>query len=161
MIMYFHPSVFRCVLLRWVRLLGFAIMYGTVILKLYRYRGLEVTPVTYEISCVLYWFLSVCAESCEVKTEAGPSSPLFLLSEPPPPLFSHLISRVISFWKHACADRPFYNDAFLSLCVVCFRTQPRNPHLFYFYFILPALTFVKHLILLYVLNGYLLSSYWW
>lgn len=37
-ILYFHPSVFRCVLLRWVRLLGFAIMYGTVVLKLYRYR---------------------------------------------------------------------------------------------------------------------------
>ncbi|XP_069574304.1 metabotropic glycine receptor-like [Brachyistius frenatus] len=36
MILYFNPSVFRCILLRWVRLLGFAIMYGTVILKLYR-----------------------------------------------------------------------------------------------------------------------------
>ncbi|XP_058496482.1 probable G-protein coupled receptor 158 [Solea solea] len=36
MILYFQPSVFRCILLRWVRLLGFAIMYGTVILKLYR-----------------------------------------------------------------------------------------------------------------------------
>uniref|UniRef100_A0A3Q3MHZ9 Probable G-protein coupled receptor 158 n=1 Tax=Mastacembelus armatus TaxID=205130 RepID=A0A3Q3MHZ9_9TELE len=36
MILYFHPSVFRCILLRWVRLLGFAIMYGTVVLKLYR-----------------------------------------------------------------------------------------------------------------------------
>ncbi|XP_056149793.1 probable G-protein coupled receptor 158 [Lampris incognitus] len=36
MILYFHPSVFRCILLRWVRLLGFAIMYGTIILKLYR-----------------------------------------------------------------------------------------------------------------------------
>uniref|UniRef100_A0A665ULH0 G protein-coupled receptor 158b n=1 Tax=Echeneis naucrates TaxID=173247 RepID=A0A665ULH0_ECHNA len=36
MILYFHPSVFRCILLRWVRLLGFAVMYGTVILKLYR-----------------------------------------------------------------------------------------------------------------------------
>ncbi|CAF97640.1 unnamed protein product, partial [Tetraodon nigroviridis] len=35
-ILYFHPSVFRCVLLRWVRLLGFAIMYGTIVLKLYR-----------------------------------------------------------------------------------------------------------------------------
>lgn len=43
-ILYFHPSVFRCVLLRWVRLLGFAIMYGTVVLKLYRYcqtRGMR------------------------------------------------------------------------------------------------------------------------
>ncbi|XP_051944054.1 probable G-protein coupled receptor 158 [Hippocampus zosterae] len=36
MILYFHPSVFRCILLRWVRLLGFAILYGTIILKLYR-----------------------------------------------------------------------------------------------------------------------------
>uniref|UniRef100_A0A3Q3INU6 G-protein coupled receptors family 3 profile domain-containing protein n=1 Tax=Monopterus albus TaxID=43700 RepID=A0A3Q3INU6_MONAL len=36
MILYFHPIVFWCILLRWVRLLGFAIMYGTVILKLYR-----------------------------------------------------------------------------------------------------------------------------
>ncbi|XP_061695396.1 metabotropic glycine receptor-like [Syngnathoides biaculeatus] len=36
LILYFHPSVFRCILLRWVRLLGFAIMYGTVVLKLYR-----------------------------------------------------------------------------------------------------------------------------
>ncbi|XP_061790982.1 metabotropic glycine receptor [Nerophis lumbriciformis] len=36
MILYFHPSVFRCILLRWVRLLGFAIMYGTIVLKLYR-----------------------------------------------------------------------------------------------------------------------------
>ncbi|XP_034038660.1 probable G-protein coupled receptor 158 [Thalassophryne amazonica] len=36
MILYFPPSVFCCILLRWVRLLGFTIMYGTVILKLYR-----------------------------------------------------------------------------------------------------------------------------
>ncbi|XP_012723776.2 probable G-protein coupled receptor 158 [Fundulus heteroclitus] len=36
MILYFNPSVFRCILLRWVRLLGFAIVYGTIILKLYR-----------------------------------------------------------------------------------------------------------------------------
>ncbi|XP_053739075.1 probable G-protein coupled receptor 158 [Synchiropus splendidus] len=36
MILYFPPSVFRCILMRWVRVLGFSIMYGTVILKLYR-----------------------------------------------------------------------------------------------------------------------------
>ncbi|CAL1580049.1 unnamed protein product [Knipowitschia caucasica] len=36
MILYFNPSVFRCILLRWVRLLGFTIMYGTMVLKLYR-----------------------------------------------------------------------------------------------------------------------------
>ncbi|XP_076880786.1 metabotropic glycine receptor [Brachyhypopomus gauderio] len=35
-ILYFKPSPFRCILLRWVRLLGFAIVYGTVTLKMYR-----------------------------------------------------------------------------------------------------------------------------
>ncbi|XP_060104323.1 metabotropic glycine receptor [Heteronotia binoei] len=35
-ILYFEPSVFRCVLLRWVRLLGFTTAYGTVTLKLHR-----------------------------------------------------------------------------------------------------------------------------
>ncbi|XP_053768020.1 probable G-protein coupled receptor 179 isoform X2 [Desmodus rotundus] len=35
-ILYFKPGVFRCIALRWVRLLGFAIVYGTIILKLYR-----------------------------------------------------------------------------------------------------------------------------
>ncbi|XP_037537980.1 probable G-protein coupled receptor 158 [Nematolebias whitei] len=36
MILYFNPGVFLCILLRWVRLLGFATVYGTLILKLYR-----------------------------------------------------------------------------------------------------------------------------
>nr|XP_028606391.1 LOW QUALITY PROTEIN: probable G-protein coupled receptor 158 [Podarcis muralis] len=35
-ILYFEPSTFRCVLLRWVRLLGFTTVYGTVTLKLHR-----------------------------------------------------------------------------------------------------------------------------
>nr|XP_060638407.1 metabotropic glycine receptor [Anolis sagrei ordinatus] len=35
-ILYFEPSVFRCILLRWVRLLGFTTVYGTVTLKLHR-----------------------------------------------------------------------------------------------------------------------------
>ncbi|XP_007240207.3 probable G-protein coupled receptor 158 [Astyanax mexicanus] len=35
-ILYFKPSTFRCILLRWVRLLGFAIVYGTLTLKMYR-----------------------------------------------------------------------------------------------------------------------------
>ncbi|KAM4884593.1 putative G-protein coupled receptor 179 [Sylvia borin] len=35
-ILYFKPSVFRCIVLRWVRLLGFATVYGTITLKLYR-----------------------------------------------------------------------------------------------------------------------------
>ncbi|XP_072927881.1 uncharacterized protein [Hemitrygon akajei] len=35
-ILYFQPSVFRCVLLRWVRMLGFVITYGTIALKIYR-----------------------------------------------------------------------------------------------------------------------------
>ncbi|XP_031990039.1 probable G-protein coupled receptor 179 isoform X17 [Corvus moneduloides] len=35
-ILYFKPSIFRCIILRWVRMLGFAIVYGTITLKLYR-----------------------------------------------------------------------------------------------------------------------------
>lgn len=38
-ILYFKPSIFRCIVLRWVRMLGFAIVYGTITLKLYRYWG--------------------------------------------------------------------------------------------------------------------------
>lgn len=38
-ILYFKPSTFRCIALRWVRVLGFAIVYGTITLKLYRYWG--------------------------------------------------------------------------------------------------------------------------
>ncbi|NXI28534.1 GP158 protein, partial [Sterrhoptilus dennistouni] len=38
-ILYFKPSVFRCIVLRWVRLLGFATVYGTITLKLYRCLG--------------------------------------------------------------------------------------------------------------------------
>ncbi|XP_021233298.1 probable G-protein coupled receptor 179 [Numida meleagris] len=35
-ILYFKPSTFRCIALRWVRVLGFTIVYGTITLKLYR-----------------------------------------------------------------------------------------------------------------------------
>ncbi|KFU84777.1 putative G-protein coupled receptor 158, partial [Chaetura pelagica] len=35
-ILYFKPSIFRCIVLRWVRALGFAIVYGTITLKLHR-----------------------------------------------------------------------------------------------------------------------------
>ncbi|NXE30841.1 GP158 protein, partial [Ardeotis kori] len=38
-ILYFKPSIFRCIVLRWVRMLGFAIVYGTITLKLYRWPG--------------------------------------------------------------------------------------------------------------------------
>ncbi|NXD60114.1 GP158 protein, partial [Corvus moneduloides] len=38
-ILYFKPSIFRCIILRWVRMLGFAIVYGTITLKLYRWLG--------------------------------------------------------------------------------------------------------------------------
>ncbi|OXB63829.1 UNVERIFIED_CONTAM: hypothetical protein H355_004794 [Colinus virginianus] len=34
-ILYFKPSTFRCIALRWVRVLGFAFVYGTITLKLY------------------------------------------------------------------------------------------------------------------------------
>lgn len=43
-ILYFQPSVFRCILLRWVRLLGFATVYGTLTLKLYRCDTKQTPP---------------------------------------------------------------------------------------------------------------------
>ncbi|KAM9461445.1 metabotropic glycine receptor [Clarias gariepinus] len=36
LIIFFKPSTFHCILLRWVRLLGFVIVYGTMTLKMYR-----------------------------------------------------------------------------------------------------------------------------
>ncbi|KAL2097742.1 hypothetical protein ACEWY4_006949 [Coilia grayii] len=72
MIMYFHPSVFRCILLRWVRLLGFATVYGTLTLKLYRvlkvFLSRTAQRIPYMTSCrvlrllgiillVVCWFL--------------------------------------------------------------------------------------------------------
>ncbi|NWR94389.1 GP158 protein, partial [Furnarius figulus] len=44
-ILYFKPSIFRCIVLRWVRMLGFATVYGTITLKLYR------TPVVGGFGC--------------------------------------------------------------------------------------------------------------
>ncbi|XP_064335478.1 metabotropic glycine receptor [Camelus dromedarius] len=79
-ILYFEPSTFRCVLLRWVRLLGFATVYGTVTLKLHRVlkvflsrtaqripymTGGRVMRMLAVILLVVFWFLvgwtsSVC-----------------------------------------------------------------------------------------------------
>ncbi|XP_061109753.1 metabotropic glycine receptor-like [Conger conger] len=79
-VLYFRPSVFRCILLRWVRVLGFAVVYGTVILKLYRvlkvFLSRSAQRIPYMTSCrvlrllavillVVIWFLvswtlSVC-----------------------------------------------------------------------------------------------------
>ncbi|KAM4828749.1 metabotropic glycine receptor isoform 1-T1 [Thomomys bottae] len=79
-ILYFEPSTFRCILLRWVRLLGFATVYGTVTLKLHRVlkvflsrtaqripymTGGRVMRMLSVILLVVFWFLvgwtsSVC-----------------------------------------------------------------------------------------------------
>ncbi|KAK2490954.1 hypothetical protein MC885_000153, partial [Smutsia gigantea] len=79
-ILYFEPSAFRCILLRWVRLLGFATVYGTVTLKLHRVlkvflsrtaqripymTGGRVMRMLAVILLVVFWFLvgwtsSVC-----------------------------------------------------------------------------------------------------
>ncbi|KAM4792372.1 metabotropic glycine receptor isoform 2-T2 [Cyanocitta cristata] len=71
-ILYFEPSIFRCVLLRWVRLLGFATVYGTVTLKLHRVlkvflsrtaqripymTGGRVMRMLSVILLVVFWFL--------------------------------------------------------------------------------------------------------
>ncbi|KAM7322429.1 hypothetical protein ACRRTK_017934 [Alexandromys fortis] len=71
-ILYFEPSTFRCILLRWVRLLGFATVYGTVTLKLHRVlkvflsrtaqripymTGGRVMRMLAVILLVVFWFL--------------------------------------------------------------------------------------------------------
>ncbi|XP_030629945.1 probable G-protein coupled receptor 158 [Chanos chanos] len=55
MILYFHPSVFRCILLRWVRLLGFSTVYGTIILKLYRVLKVFLSRTAQRIPYMTSW----------------------------------------------------------------------------------------------------------
>ncbi|XP_043944895.1 probable G-protein coupled receptor 158 [Protopterus annectens] len=54
-ILYFEPSVFRCILLRWVRLLGFAVVYGTVILKQYRVLKVFLSRTAQRIPYMTSW----------------------------------------------------------------------------------------------------------
>lgn len=54
-ILYFQPSIFRCILLRWVRLLGFAIVYGTVTLKLYRVLKVFLSRTAQRIPYMTSW----------------------------------------------------------------------------------------------------------
>ncbi|XP_015225626.1 PREDICTED: probable G-protein coupled receptor 158 isoform X1 [Cyprinodon variegatus] len=54
-ILYFHPSIFRCILLRWVRLLGFATVYGTLTLKLYRVLKVFLSRTAQRIPYMTSW----------------------------------------------------------------------------------------------------------
>ncbi|XP_062849837.1 metabotropic glycine receptor [Trichomycterus rosablanca] len=55
MILHFDPGVLWCVLLRWVRLLGFATVYGTVILKLYRVLKVFLSRTAQRIPYMTSW----------------------------------------------------------------------------------------------------------
>ncbi|KAK2859685.1 hypothetical protein Q5P01_004305 [Channa striata] len=54
-ILNFQPSVFRCILLRWVRLLGFATVYGTLTLKLYRVLKVFLSRTAQRIPYMTSW----------------------------------------------------------------------------------------------------------
>ncbi|XP_026800686.3 probable G-protein coupled receptor 158 isoform X2 [Pangasianodon hypophthalmus] len=54
-VLYFQPSVFRCILLRWVRMLGFATVYGTVTLKLYRVLKVFLSRTAQRIPYMTSW----------------------------------------------------------------------------------------------------------
>uniref|UniRef100_H3D7Z9 G protein-coupled receptor 158 n=1 Tax=Tetraodon nigroviridis TaxID=99883 RepID=H3D7Z9_TETNG len=54
-ILFFQPSVFRCILLRWVRLLGFATVYGTLTLKLYRVLKVFLSRTAQRIPYMTSW----------------------------------------------------------------------------------------------------------
>uniref|UniRef100_A0A672U776 G protein-coupled receptor 179 n=1 Tax=Strigops habroptila TaxID=2489341 RepID=A0A672U776_STRHB len=51
-ILYFKPSIFRCIVLRWVRMLGFTIVYGTITLKLYRVLKVFLSRTAQRVPCV-------------------------------------------------------------------------------------------------------------
>ncbi|XP_036433974.1 probable G-protein coupled receptor 158 [Colossoma macropomum] len=55
MVLYFQPSVFRCILLRWVRMLGFATVYGTITLKLYRVLKVFLSRTAQRIPYMTSW----------------------------------------------------------------------------------------------------------
>ncbi|XP_061661977.1 metabotropic glycine receptor [Syngnathoides biaculeatus] len=54
-ILYFQAGVFRCILLRWVRLLGFATVYGTLTLKLYRVLKVFLSRTAQRIPYMTSW----------------------------------------------------------------------------------------------------------
>uniref|UniRef100_A0A8C6SCU5 G protein-coupled receptor 158a n=1 Tax=Neogobius melanostomus TaxID=47308 RepID=A0A8C6SCU5_9GOBI len=54
-ILYFQPSVFRCILLRWVRLLGFTTVYGTLTLKLYRVLKVFLSRTAQRVPYMTSW----------------------------------------------------------------------------------------------------------
>ncbi|XP_077592247.1 metabotropic glycine receptor-like isoform X2 [Stigmatopora nigra] len=54
-ILYFQPGVFRCILLRWVRILGFATVYGTLTLKLYRVLKVFLSRTAQRIPYMTSW----------------------------------------------------------------------------------------------------------
>ncbi|XP_056440285.1 probable G-protein coupled receptor 158 [Gadus chalcogrammus] len=55
LILYFQPSVFRCILLRWVRLLGFSTVYGTLTLKLYRVLKVFLSRTAQRVPYMTSW----------------------------------------------------------------------------------------------------------
>ncbi|KAK1794970.1 hypothetical protein P4O66_009909 [Electrophorus voltai] len=54
-ILYFQPSVFRCALLRWVRMFGFATLYGTITLKLYRVLKVFLSRTAQRVPYMTSW----------------------------------------------------------------------------------------------------------
>lgn len=155
MILYFHPSVFRCVLLRWVRLLGFAVMYGTVILKLYRYCRLQPTaleskgwrsssewdttfPVWFLPSL---WIIPVSGVECRSgeknwKKRQTSSPPHLILSLPlssfpyflPPLLSSYLLSSVLLVSSYLFLSPPNVSSIPISLPLrYCLLSSPSSP----------------------------------
>ncbi|KAM9296722.1 putative G-protein coupled receptor 179 [Gastrophryne carolinensis] len=67
-IVYFKPSVFRCIALRWVRIIGFCVVYGTIVLKMYRvlkvFLSRTAQRVPYMTSMRLLRMLSVMVVVC-------------------------------------------------------------------------------------------------
>ncbi|XP_043530744.1 probable G-protein coupled receptor 158 isoform X1 [Chiloscyllium plagiosum] len=138
-ILYFQPSVFRCVLLRWVRTLGFAIIYGTVTLKIYRvlkvFLSRTAQRVPYMTCCrvlkmlavivlMVCWFL--IAWTVAAWENMDRKIPLVIQSQTPDGQFFNMCQ--LDRWDYMMAIAEFLLLCWGSYLCYAVRTVPSTYH---------------------------------
>ncbi|GCC29397.1 hypothetical protein chiPu_0007839, partial [Chiloscyllium punctatum] len=138
-ILYFQPSVFRCVLLRWVRTLGFAIIYGTVTLKIYRvlkvFLSRTAQRVPYMTCCrvlkmlavivlMVCWFL--IAWTLAAWENMDRKIPLVIQSQTPDGQFFNMCQ--LDRWDYMMAIAEFLLLCWGSYLCYAVRTVPSTYH---------------------------------
>ncbi|XP_059813754.1 probable G-protein coupled receptor 158 [Hypanus sabinus] len=138
-ILYFEPSVFRCVLLRWVRMLGFVITYGTIALKIYRvlkvFLSRTAQRVPYMTCCRLLkmlgvmvltvcWFLVAWTMGAWENMER--KIPLVTQSQTPDGRRFNMCR--LDRWDYMMASAEFIFLCWGSYLCYCVRTVPSTYH---------------------------------